>query len=527
MSLLETTNKFLAEGESVHEAKECCKALVEAYIRLTERLERISSDRTARDPPKDSDKTVHQKLDRIIQTLEKPQRTTTNTLPPKPTWAHIAAGPGAIAQGTATASYKTKIRGRAPGLANASPQEVVIRTNSALGTGGAVAANRLRSGDVEVTWKTKEHKDRAERDERWVKEAFGEEASINPTLFTLVVTGMPLNRVRAAGKEAFESELRAVNGRSIYRATVSQKKVYTERGYAPVYVCFRDAGEAATACRRGIIWDYQTYTASALEPNAQVNRCFNCHKFGHIAKHCRERAACGFCASRAHTDRECQVRMTGGQAHCINCSGPHPAWTATCSEAQTRRQAALEALRNRPRIFASPPTPTPAPHKQTTIDWTTTEPRADRARSDDSPPHHSQNPPSAQTDQTWITIQPRGGRGLGRGGRGRGGSAPQPHRDQTAEAPNPATENRVHRERIHIFDSQESTDTAGTQPASTQQTIRPRRPGRPRGSRQAPVGNRRITEFTDLTSSEPRDDRSQTVRTPGMTPTISREITMS
>lgn len=51
-----------------------------------------------------------------------------------------------------------------------------------------------------------------------------------------------------------------------------------------------------------------------VEEHFGVALCFRCHRFGHVAKYCREDPACGKCAG-AHDTKECQNEGT----ECINC----------------------------------------------------------------------------------------------------------------------------------------------------------------------------------------------------------------
>ena len=55
-------------------------------------------------------------------------------------------------------------------------------------------------------------------------------------------------------------------------------------------------------------------------PNPQ--RCFNCQKYGHNKRFCKNEAKCG---QGGHDDHECD-----NEAKCANCNGDHPAYVRSC-----------------------------------------------------------------------------------------------------------------------------------------------------------------------------------------------------
>jgi len=61
--------------------------------------------------------------------------------------------------------------------------------------------------------------------------------------------------------------------------------------------------------------------------SVKVIRCYNCQRFGHIAKNCQNQARCEFCSS-CHQINESCLR----EVYCINCSGNHPASASSWQE---------------------------------------------------------------------------------------------------------------------------------------------------------------------------------------------------
>ena len=55
-------------------------------------------------------------------------------------------------------------------------------------------------------------------------------------------------------------------------------------------------------------------------------RCFRCHRYAHVGKHCRSLTSfCVTCGQVSHDDGACTR-----DPHCINCNGPHPASSRDC-----------------------------------------------------------------------------------------------------------------------------------------------------------------------------------------------------
>lgn len=69
---------------------------------------------------------------------------------------------------------------------------------------------------------------------------------------------------------------------------------------------------------------YQQLEVREYIPNPR--RCFNCQRYGHGAKHCKQRqGTCGKCAEPQHLPAECIQPTT-----CPNCRNDHPAWDRAC-----------------------------------------------------------------------------------------------------------------------------------------------------------------------------------------------------
>jgi hypothetical protein len=88
---------------------------------------------------------------------------------------------------------------KAPGagedLAQRSSIQVVDAANRAIGGSSVVAARRLPSGDIILSFEGKA--DESTKETAWVQTAFGSSAQVRPREFTVIAKGLPAQRLRA------------------------------------------------------------------------------------------------------------------------------------------------------------------------------------------------------------------------------------------------------------------------------------------------------------------------------------------
>lgn len=63
---------------------------------------------------------------------------------------------------------------------------------------------------------------------------------------------------------------------------------------------------------------YVRWLALNVKDYIRVTRCYNCQKFGHVSKHCKSAAQCGFC-SADHATSNCQLKEEADKHKCANC----------------------------------------------------------------------------------------------------------------------------------------------------------------------------------------------------------------
>ena len=93
-------------------------------------------------------------------------------------------------------------------------------------------------------------------------------------------------------------------------------------------VIFTHSMEAADEClKRGMFIKGRHYSPEKYTPELNITQCYKCYKFGHLAKHCKNKQKCGNCGNEDHNTADCT-----NNTKCVGCGDPHPAWHIECSK---------------------------------------------------------------------------------------------------------------------------------------------------------------------------------------------------
>jgi hypothetical protein len=234
-------------------------------------------------------------------------------------------------------------------LAEMDPKRAVAAVNAAMRGGDALAAQRLQSGDMVVTFKGTA----VGRDDTWVAAAFGPDAMLRHREVAVIAKGVPTGLLLAAhDDQALTAELRADNSPGILRCRRDLPK-NTQAAHSSLIVYLSSASAAQEIICRGLVWQARMFDCEPFDPNLRFLQCFNCYGYGHRARVCKAPARCGHCAGGAHAKGEnsCPVKNGDRVRRCVNCKGKHPAWDRTCPAARTERERVKEAYAHRARRF--------------------------------------------------------------------------------------------------------------------------------------------------------------------------------
>lgn len=118
-----------------------------------------------------------------------------------------------------------------------------------------------------------------------------------------------------------ENEL-YIQGINIQRATWLKKHKQIGKTSGSIILWIAQAEQADKAIAKGLIWKYERKATEIFKSGFRIVQCFNCQKYGHIAKTYPASPKCGNCAGE-HNTRICTGKNEG---RCGNCARKHKAW---------------------------------------------------------------------------------------------------------------------------------------------------------------------------------------------------------
>ena len=181
-------------------------------------------------------------------------------------------------------------------LAKRTPVEIIQAVNQASAKKGAIAARKLQSGDIVVTFSNPTAKEWHSQNTQWIQQAFGEQAKEARRTYAVLVKGLRKVDLQGTTEEAF--------GTSIGLQTVDKVKfrlpANPEYTRATVLVTMESQGEARKACEQGVVWNAQILDCEPYWAALEPKQCFKCWKWGYIQRYCQKEALYGRCGTKAH-----------------------------------------------------------------------------------------------------------------------------------------------------------------------------------------------------------------------------------
>ena len=238
------------------------------------------------------------------------------------------------------------------------PSEEIIRriqTFSNEEVKDVVALRKLPSGDLLVQTTMKETRDVLAKGGEWLTKVAGS-VTVLRTTFAVYTHGVRVVNVNTAEQDMAIRKITEQNKRlhptlEITRLAWPKQVAESGKSYSSIIIEVATAEMANRLIDEGLIEGSDIKICELFDKNCRIFQCFNCHKYGHSAKVCRNATACGYCAG-AHRSDSCDGKAKGKAPRCAACrSEGHEAWSGKCQTRKKEKGRAKESFQRRPLRF--------------------------------------------------------------------------------------------------------------------------------------------------------------------------------
>ncbi|KAI1001063.1 hypothetical protein K3495_g7139 [Podosphaera aphanis] len=316
-------------------ALRACKIHLEEAIQVIESLqkEKISLPKPSLLGHKDENSSIAKILQEIKSIKATISQSQALTRPPGQSWARVASKPEA--PGTI---IRIQDEEEKKAIAKLSSEELVKK----LDTKEVIGAKQMTNGQVRIFFAGQEIKEMMETRREWTTK-LAPTAQIASKSYQVLAHDMPLSF--DPSNEGHIKELEQANslylqGITIQRAAWLKKTPRPGKTAGSLILWFQQAEHADRAINKGIMWRFELRATELFRSGFRAMQCFNCQRYGHIAKMCTAEAKCGKCAGE-HNTRECSGKQ---EVRCSNCGKKHTSWDQSCP---VRLAAKSKAMMNR------------------------------------------------------------------------------------------------------------------------------------------------------------------------------------
>jgi hypothetical protein len=274
-------------------------------------------------------KTQLEGLTKMVRNLSEPV-----TTPAKPSYAEILRRASPITRASERVAPVPTRRVReiviAPGNESLtqrqrSGREIVSDINTKLGGEGVVAARRLPSGEVLVTFENEDQKKKGAKSLETLQ-AFGQNAQVKVREFTVLTHGIQVAARDTQNQAGAIDELYRQNPRlrgvvEIVCLGWAKKTIAQGKRAAPLHIGIAEPGQANTLIEQGLLFGSELHDCEVFWGDYQVTQCFNCYTYEHTARHCKNHMRCGFYATIGHASQDCPKREDSQAYRCEVCKG--------------------------------------------------------------------------------------------------------------------------------------------------------------------------------------------------------------
>ena len=219
---------------------------------------------------------------------------------------------------------------------------------------GIVGISRLTSGDIRMHAESAEVKKTLHENTEWIT-AIAASATVQRRTYAVRASGVKMAHIDATNQNQTIQYLQAANaqlhsGLKITRIAWSFRAIKEKKTYSSLHVEVETPAMANRLITEGFLVDHEIKNCEKFVKSCKLTQCFNCYKYGHIGKRCRNPTACGLCAG-GHSTNECNPETIGKHKRCACCEERgHVAWAPTC---KLRLLEIEKARKSSPQLFVT------------------------------------------------------------------------------------------------------------------------------------------------------------------------------
>lgn len=219
---------------------------------------------------------------------------------------------------------------------------------------------RLPSGDVELQMTSVENKRWAENHTDWIK-ALAVSAEVTRRTYAVMahavrVADIDTSNQTEAIKCILQQNTKMHKNASITRVAWTKKALELKKSFSSLIIETYSPSTANDFIKNGLIFNHEIKTCEYFCKESRILQCFNCHKYGHVGRVCRNPTRCGHCAG-PHSTKDCS-ELGKTQKKYASCGKPgHEAWARECQDRVQQRMAASQSFADRPVLYTVEETP--------------------------------------------------------------------------------------------------------------------------------------------------------------------------
>lgn len=210
--------------------------------------------------------------------------------------------------------------------------EAIRRKEPRKATEDILTVRKLPSGDLLITTTRTESRLELEKNSEWLQ-VIAPSARVKRTTFAIFAHSIRKNDINVSQQLQAATKIQDQNRRlhpELEVLRVSWPKGSEKNGklVGSLIIEVPTATAANRIITDGLVFNHEIKECERFVKEARVTQCFNCQRFGHIARVCKNNSVCANCAEH-HSTRDCSLPQ-GTTRKCALCKGNHGAWDKRC-----------------------------------------------------------------------------------------------------------------------------------------------------------------------------------------------------